>query len=144
MDVRAIALSALALLVIGAGFGRNSVEPVVVQEAPTKTITKEVEVPGPTETVYVNTFPDVCLEAAELTSDTYHRTMGALGLITPMTDALALGRAGIAGQNSAWITDADNKLRQLQSQALNFMPQEDLGGDPLRQAINDCKKELNQ
>lgn len=139
MDVRAIALAAFALLVIGAGIGRNSIEPVIVEEHPTETIVKEVEVPGPTETVYVDRYPEVCFDAFDFARATNRRTIGALGLITPMTDALALARQGVASGKSEYLTNADNQLRRIQSRMLDHLPIEDLGGDPLYEAMKQCK-----
>jgi hypothetical protein len=142
MDIRAIAVTALALLVIGAGLGRNSVEPVVIEEHPTKTIVKEVEVPGPTETVYVDRFPDACLEAVRLANETNRRTIGALNLITPMTDALGMARAGVAGTNSEWLTESENQLRRIQSRMLNYLPQGDLGSNANVDTMKECKENL--
>ncbi len=137
-------LVVLALLVIGVGVGRQSVEPVVVE--PTKTITKEtrieVPVPGPTETVYVDRVPDACINMANLARETNTRTIGLLNLGTSFLDAMEDARRGIAGGSSAMITDADNQVRRIQSRTLDFLPTADLGGDPLKAAIKECEAQL--
>lgn len=142
MDVRVIAALALALMVIGAGIGRNSVEPVIVENKPKETIIKEVEVPGPTETIYVDRVPDVCLEAIRLANEANRRTNGAFNLITPMLDALAMARAGVAGSNSAYLSESENRLRRIESRSLNYLPSGDLGSNPGVEAMKECEAEL--
>lgn len=143
-DLEKKGLVILALLVIGCGIGRQSVEPVEV--LPTETITKEtrieVPVPGPTETVYVDRVPEACINMANLAKETNTRTVSLLNLGTSFLDAMEDARRGIAGSQSDMITDADNQVRRIQSRTLDFLPTADLGGNPLKAAIKECEAEL--
>jgi hypothetical protein len=75
---------------------------------------------------------------------TNQRTMAALDLTTAMTDALSLGRQGVGVGDPQLMTAAENQLRRIQSKTLDYLPQDDLGSNPLAEAHKQCEEEIDE
>ena len=137
-----LGLAVIALLVVGAGIGRASVDPIYVTEKETETIVREVESEPVTETVFV--VPQVCIDAVEL-ADQYSVAAGRMVDFVPtLTDAISEARQGVVTADSQQLTRAEQVLRDTDSRVTSqFINVDDLKNQA-DAALEQCREEVPQ
>lgn len=138
-DPRWVGVGIIALLTIGAGFGRASVEPIYVTE--TETIVKTVT---ETETVTVDQpfVPEACLQAVKIAKVYAEEASDMVDQTPNISDSIALARKGMVSGDITFTTQAENLLRRTDERTLESYVNIDQIKSAFAQARSDCEEQV--